>query len=145
MDFQDIRNDYYLRIKDDKYLLDHYQFRREGSEQLLVLNRYQNCYELLNLPAAIVYLMCNGDNSIEALCITIIKTFRNTTESVVINDLVALFNIVRNRGLCSNLASKNGFKLEPAIKMKSQNVLDHFLFIASEQNYKPPSILVIDC
>jgi hypothetical protein len=89
--------------------------------------------------------MCNGENTVEGLCRTIVETFRKTTESMVISDILSLFNILRNRGLCFNFTSNNGFGLERLIMMKSQNALEHFFLIASEQNYKPPSILVIDC
>lgn len=145
MDNLNFRRDYYLKIKKDKYLQRNYQFRREQNDRLLVLNQHLNCYELLNISAALVYLMCNGKNSLEMICLTIKENFKNASESIIINDMIKLVNILKNQMLCENVMSSSGVGLDHTIMVKAQNALQTFFRSARQQDYVTPNILVIDC
>ncbi len=142
MEIQHIRAQVFRNLQQHYYVMNSYQFRQEYSEHLLVLNRYYNCYELLNLPAAIVFLMCTGENSLEQIFLRLREHFR-VPEDILTEDLLELIGIFVNRNVCCKLTNSQ-FSIEPLIYQKAQIILETLMRDHSRHAYLPPGVLVMD-
>ncbi len=142
MEIQHIRAQVFRNIQNHSYVINSYQFRQEYSEHLLVLNRYYNCYELLNLPAAMVFLMCNGEISLEQIFSRLQKYF-GVPENVLTKDVLELIGILVKKSSCYRLAN-NHSPIERLIYQKAQTILETLMHDHLRHAYLSPGVLVID-